>query len=124
MNSSKKPGQAFKGFPLLDFVNPWGFSLDHVLRTTSLKAALEQHIKGFSASGGAKDTGSGSGRRELRDSVAHPDLDVFGVDGHTQSFEQQLKDFLDGLYLGCFSSSVVQIEPQRPPQAYIYDIGF
>ena len=112
MNTYKKPSQVFKGYPLLDFVHPDGFSLDNLLRSTTLRSELERHIKGVSVRGG-------------RASVAHPFADTVATDEHTsQSFEDQLKNFLNGLYLACFESHVVQPDARRPPQNYVYDVGF
>lgn len=126
MSGSKKPGHVFKGYPLLDFVNPDGFSLDHILRSTSLKVELERHIKAFAVSGHQwGDCGSSQPARGVRPAVANPYIGAMATDGRTtQSFKEQLEKFLEGLYLGCFQSSAIQLDSRRPPQSYIYDIGF
>lgn len=125
MNKSKKPGPAFKGYPLLDFVHPDGFSLDHILHSTSLRAELERHIMTFKVSDGEPSCGDSQPRRGGRHAVANPYIGAVATDGRSsQDFKEQLVKFLDGLYLGCFQSSAIQIDPRRPPQSYIYDIGF
>lgn len=128
MNSSTESSPVFKGFPLLDFVHPHGFSLDHILRSTSLRTEIERHIKSIpvaeSRSGSEKHEGI-PGWRGFDPSIVNPYVSaVATADETSQSLQQRLEKFLDGLYLGWFESSVVQPEPQRPPQSYIYDVGF
>lgn len=123
MNASRKARHVFKGYPLRDFVHPQGFSLDHILRTTSLKAEIERHIKGFAVDGNAADSCGKTPPR--RPPVSRPPVGPRAPDRPTgQTFQEQLEQFLDGLYLGCFESGVVQKDPRRPPQNYVYDIGF
>jgi hypothetical protein len=125
-----KSSQGFKGFPLLDFVDPNGFSLDHILRSTSLRTEIERHIKSFAI--GKSKSKCGCEKHEASrvprgfdPSIANPYVNaVATADDTSQSLQQQLEKFLDGLYLGCFESSVVQPDAQRPPQSYICDIGF
>jgi hypothetical protein len=125
MTESKKPGTAFKGYPLLDFVHPDGFSLDHILGSTSLRTELERHIRAFAVSESEPSCGNSQPRRRGRPEVANPYVGLVATDGGTsQSFKEQLVKFLDGLYLGCFQSSAIQKDPRRPAQRYIYDIGF
>lgn len=135
-------GQGFKGFPLLDFVDPNGFSLDSILRNTTLRTEVDRHIKGLAVGKTAGKTAGkpvgtsksncgcheheGSrGPRGVDPSIANPYVNATSTSESTsQSLQQQLEKFLDGLYLGCFESHVVQPEAQRPPQSYIYDLGF
>jgi hypothetical protein len=132
MPDSKKHGHVFKGFPLLDFLDPQAFNLDHILRTTALRTEIERHIKGVAVASdrrngkcGCDEKKPASSARAFDSGAANPYAGaVATADDTAQSFEQQLEDFLDGLYLGCFESSVVQPDPQRPPQRYVYDIGF
>lgn len=125
MTTSSAPSSAFKGYPLLDFVDSRGFTLDGIFRNASLRAELERHLRGFSS---GDDEVQGCGMpppRTKPEKPVKPSKWDLSVDGKTaRSFEERLKSFLDGLYLGCFKSSVVQPEPRRPPHRYIYDIGF
>ncbi|SRR6266496_221822 len=134
MPSPQTPSQAFKGFPLLDFLDPNAFGLDHILQSTALRTEIERHIKSFAV---GKNVVAGKSKcgcekheppptpRRSDPAVASPYVNpVATADDSSQSLQQGLEKFLDGVYLGCFESSVVQPDAQRPPQSYIYDIGF
>lgn len=118
--------QPAKGIPLCDFLDPNGFDLERVLRTSALKVEIERHVKAFGVRpSGADRDNAAHGRMSGRSFDANVDLDLEATDGHaTPSLEDQLKAFLDGLYLGCLDSQVIQLKPGSPPQSYIYDIGF
>lgn len=126
MKEAKRTGDVFKGYPLLDFFDPQRISLDHILRSTSLRVELERYIKGFALD--ESEIGMGGSARSpasLRTSAANPYKGGPATDGRTtHSFKDRLEKFLDGLYLGCFQSSVVQPDARRPPGRYIYDVGF
>lgn len=125
MNNSRKSGSTFKGYPLLDFVQAGGFNLDKVLRSSALKTELERHIRAFGTGEGTNDCGTPHSRRGNRPAVVNPYVGAMATDGRTaQSFEQRLEKFFSGLYLGCFQSRAIQAGGRRPPQRYIYDIGF
>jgi hypothetical protein len=121
----RNPSSVFKGYPLLDFLDPNAFTIDGLFKNATLRAELERYIKGVPSSQEEScgcDKPSKSKRPRPFDI---PPKDARNPDGRTaQSVKDRLETFLDGLYLGCFKSSVLQPEARKPPVRYVFDIGF
>ncbi len=128
----KQKSGGFKGFPLIDFLHPNTLKMEGVFTHPILQNALANHIKAFTtrvSPNTAKDVGS----------VASTTVDTTGIDRagnpigvndlmanpatSNPSFEEKLTDFLEGLYLGNFTSHAVRPVLRRPPIQYIYEIG-
>ena len=113
----------FKGYSLSGFLDPKALTIDHVAANPNLLNAVMSHVMAFHS--GANATGTNV-RRDLRAGVA--DLsgrELVAYPGKTgNTFEGSLKDFLEGIYLGNFTSSALNAHPTRGAQQYIYDIGF
>jgi hypothetical protein len=130
---NSKTGQGFKGFPLEDFLNQNAFDIENILGNPLLQDAIKNHMKAYrkntfsgyaSTRDESSDTGEvrGSGLTDIPSAGNEPV--AANPDQPTQSFEDRLSDFFRGLYLGNFKSDVIQADKRRPPQMYIYDIGF
>ena len=124
-----KPG-GFKGFPLIDFLHPNALKAEGILSHPVLINALTNHIRGFAAGSTIGATVGGSSPESSPIRVNGPgDIAIGGRDRVVDAsqpkptFEEMFTGFLEGLYLGNFTSHVVQPSPKRPPLQYIYEIG-
>jgi hypothetical protein len=145
--SQKKSEYIFKGFPLLDFLHPKALDVDNIFSHPVLIDVLKAHVEEFtrgvsseSSTGGigvntpnvagavnthhTNSTSSGPANTAGRKPSNVNNDNVFVEENVQPSFEDLLKDFLKGVYLGKFESSVYQPVASRPPLKYVYDLGF
>ena len=147
--SRRKSRNIFKGFPLEDFLHPNALDVDNIFSHPSLVEALKSHVEEFDRSGYSDESAVNeidvrtpcitdvvnvtdknmhrSGRANIsRENPSNAVKDKLFVDPDNirPPFGDMLKDFLKGLYLGKFESSVVQPVATRSPLLYIFEIGF
>lgn len=142
MKESKKKDRqnqhGFMGFPLKDFLHPDAFDIENILGGSFFLDVIKNHIKRSdpityskiytATSKSTSDCGyhTPNDKPDKNTLNGIPGKNTFGVhpDKDKPPFEESFDDFLDGLYLGHFRSNEVRPVATKPPQLYIYDIGF
>ena len=129
----KSKNSVFKGFPLIDFLHPNALKMDSVFTHPILQNAIVNHIKGFNAHipkpSERGETTTDGNTTIGSTSIGSVNTPVAGNDTMANpttpkpSFEEALNGFLEGLYLGNFTSYKVQPVLTKPPSQYIYEIG-
>lgn len=129
-NKGKVKIGGFKGFPLIDFLHPNTLKAEGIFSHPILQDAIVNHIKGFRTKSTSynQEESSGSTATGITGiGIVGTPVGASGVVADTTvpkpSFEEKLTDFLEGLYLGNFTSNVIQPDLRRPPVQYIYEIG-
>ena len=121
----------FKGFPLIDFLDPNAFNVENILGNFFFENAIKAHIRGSDSEAHSKIYHTATSKNKGDCSCNEhkiPDKKSVGGKGRPDKdkplFEDSLKDFFKGLYLGYFKSTEIKAVSTKPPQLYIYDIGF
>ena len=116
----------FKGYPLIDFMQDDIVGADEIFSKPSLMKAVFAFAKTYQpdiTSTKPQTTGRHDNIREPAATL--PDSLIADSGSRDKpSFEDNIKRFLDGLYLGKFESSVLQPVASRPPLKYFFEIGF